>query len=95
MPGLPAGTVTFLFTDIEGSTRLLLQRLGDAYAEVLQHYELLRAAFRAHYGHEVGTEEGVKCRCRLIGREQGMGVSSDFRRRAVDAPARPRVHQRG
>jgi class 3 adenylate cyclase len=34
MPGLPTGTVTFLFTDIEGSTRLL-QQLKDAYAVVL------------------------------------------------------------
>jgi hypothetical protein len=42
---LPSGTVTFLFTDIEGSTRLL-QRLGDRYAEALaEHQQLLRAAF--------------------------------------------------
>ncbi len=34
MTGLPAGTVTLLFTDIEGSTQLL-QRLGDAYASLL------------------------------------------------------------
>ena len=46
MASLPTGTVTFLFTDIEGSTTLL-QRLGDRrYAEVLQeHQTLLRAAF--------------------------------------------------
>ena len=37
MPALPTGTVTFLFTDIEGSTTLL-QRLGDRlYAEVLEN----------------------------------------------------------
>ena len=44
---LPTGTVTFLFTDIEGSTRLL-HELGDAYAEALaDHRRLLRAsAFR-------------------------------------------------
>ena len=34
MPALPRGTVTFLFSDIERSTRLL-QRLGDRYADVL------------------------------------------------------------
>ena len=34
MPELPTGTVTFLFTDVEGSTRLL-QELGDEYAAVL------------------------------------------------------------
>jgi predicted ATPase/class 3 adenylate cyclase len=53
---LPEGTVTFLFTDIEGSTALL-QRLGDEYAEVLlTHRELLRSAFSSYGGHEVGTE---------------------------------------
>jgi predicted ATPase/class 3 adenylate cyclase/Tfp pilus assembly protein PilF len=53
---LPIGTVTFLFTDIEGSTHLL-QRLGDRYAEALgQHQVLLRAAFAAHGGNEVDTQ---------------------------------------
>ncbi len=57
MATLPAGTVTFLFTDIEGSTDLL-QRLGDSrYAEVLeQHGRLLRAVFRETGGHELGTQ---------------------------------------
>jgi class 3 adenylate cyclase len=45
---LPTGTVTFLFTDIEGSTKLL-QQLGDAYAQALgEHQALLRAAWVAH-----------------------------------------------
>ena len=53
---LPQGTVTFLFTDIEGSTRLL-QRLGDDYTDVLvAHQALLRAAFGRHGGHEFGTQ---------------------------------------
>jgi class 3 adenylate cyclase len=53
---LPTGTVTFLFTDIDGSTRLL-QQLGDRYADVLgQHQALLRAAFAAHSGVEVDTQ---------------------------------------
>lgn len=44
MPGLPTGTVTFLSTDIEGSTRLL-QQLGDRYTQVLAaHHRLLRTA---------------------------------------------------
>src|ERR687893_2917926 len=56
MAELPTGTVTLLFTDIEGSTRLL-QRLGERYAAVLgEHHALLRAAFQAHGGHEVNTE---------------------------------------
>jgi predicted ATPase len=53
---LPAGTVTFLFTDVEGSTRLL-HRLGDAYAEVLgEHRRVLRECFDRHGGVEVDTQ---------------------------------------
>ena len=56
MTELPTGTVAFLFTDIEGSTRLLA-RLRDRYAEVLaEHQRVLRAAFDAHDGREVHTE---------------------------------------
>jgi predicted ATPase len=53
---LPRGTVTFLFTDIEGSTRLLSE-LGERYANALaRHRRLLREAFRAHGGVEVDTQ---------------------------------------
>ena len=56
MPKLPAGTVTFLFTDVEGSTRLLGEH-GDAYADLLaEHRRLLRDAFTAHDGVEVDTQ---------------------------------------
>ena len=56
MAELPSGTVTFLFSDVEGSTRLLT-RLRGRYAEVLgEHQRLLRAAFDAHDGREVHTE---------------------------------------
>jgi class 3 adenylate cyclase len=56
VPDLPSGTVTFLFTDIEGSTRLLKQ-LRDRYAELLaDHQRLLREAFDAHDGREVDTQ---------------------------------------
>jgi class 3 adenylate cyclase len=53
---LPAGTVTFLFTDIEGSTRLL-QKLGDEYADLLaEHRRALREAFVRHGGVEMDTQ---------------------------------------
>ena len=56
MPDLPTGTVTLLFTDIEGSTRLL-QRLGERYAAVLRdHHRLLRLAFGAWDGVEVDNQ---------------------------------------
>src|SRR5881396_2820512 len=53
---LPHGTVTFLFTDIEGSTRLL-QELGDGYADVLvEHRRALRDTWQRHDGIEVDTQ---------------------------------------
>ena len=53
---LPRGTVTFLFTDIEGSTRLLRQ-LGDRYGEILDaHRRILRAAMADREGREVDTQ---------------------------------------
>src|SRR5512132_473878 len=56
MAELPTGTVAFLFTDVEGSTRLLT-RLRDRYADVLaEHQRLLRAAFSAYHGREVHSE---------------------------------------
>ncbi|TME47604.1 MAG: adenylate/guanylate cyclase domain-containing protein, partial [Chloroflexi bacterium] len=54
--GTPTGTVTFLFTDIEGSTRLL-QELGDEWDKVLEDQRrLMRAAITANHGLELGTE---------------------------------------
>ncbi len=56
MAELPTGTVTLLFTDIEGSTRLL-QRAGDSYSELLRaHRVLLRESFTRHSGVVVDTE---------------------------------------
>ena len=53
---LPSGTVTLLFTDIEGSTALLKQ-LRDRYGEVLaDHRRIMRAAFDAHGGREIDTQ---------------------------------------
>jgi len=56
MNELPTGTVTFLFTDIEGSTKLL-HELGDDYADALaEHRRVLREAFDRHGGVEVDTQ---------------------------------------
>ncbi len=56
MPDLPTGTVTLLFTDMEGSTRLL-QKLGERYATVLADCRrLMRTAFAQYNGHEVDTQ---------------------------------------
>jgi hypothetical protein len=54
---LPAGTVTFLFTDIEGSTRLLHELGAEEYAnQVAEHRRVLREAFEHHGGVEVDTQ---------------------------------------
>jgi predicted ATPase/class 3 adenylate cyclase len=54
---LPTGTVTFLFTDVEGSTRLLHELGGESYAEALaEHRRILRDAFAAKGGVEVDTQ---------------------------------------
>jgi class 3 adenylate cyclase len=56
MADLPTGTVTFLFTDIEGSTRLL-QALGQKYRAVQeQHAQIMRDAIKEDQGHEIRTE---------------------------------------
>ena len=55
-PPLPTGTVTFLFTDVEGSTRLV-HDLGDRWPPLLErHRTIIRAALAAHGGVEVQTE---------------------------------------
>src|SRR5213080_3205376 len=53
---LPTGTVTFFFSDIEGSTRLI-QQLGERYPDVLlAHHAIQREALAANGGHELRTE---------------------------------------
>jgi predicted ATPase/class 3 adenylate cyclase len=56
MPELLTGTVTFFFSDIEGSTRLLVSQSAGWTAILARHQELLRAAFAAGGGQEAGTE---------------------------------------
>jgi predicted ATPase len=57
MRHLPTGTVTFLFTDIAGSTRLLRELGDEAYAETLaEHRRVLRESFTLHGGVEVDTQ---------------------------------------
>src|SRR5438552_7969720 len=54
---LPSGTVTFLFTDVEGSTRLLHELGAEAFAEaLLEHRRVVRRAFASHGGVEVDTQ---------------------------------------
>ena len=54
---LPTGTITFLFTDVEGSTRLLREFGAEAYADALaEHRRTVREACEAEQGVEVDTQ---------------------------------------
>lgn len=55
VPELPSGTVTFLFTDIEGSTRLWEERPDEMRAALAQHDEILRSAIEGNHGYVFAT----------------------------------------
>jgi class 3 adenylate cyclase len=56
MTALPSGTVTFVFSDVEGSTGLL-KRLGESYGELIaEHRRIVRETFGAHDGVEIDTQ---------------------------------------
>jgi class 3 adenylate cyclase len=55
MPALPTGTVTIVFTDIEGSTRLWEQFPDAMHGAMARHDALLRQAVEAHNGHVIKT----------------------------------------
>ncbi len=79
MSELPSGTVTFLFTDIEGSTRLM-QELGDAYVQVqVDHHAILREAFRRRKGAELRTE-GDSFFCVFQSALEACGAAADAQR---------------
>jgi class 3 adenylate cyclase len=56
MAELPTGTLSFVFSDVEGSTRLLRQLREGYHAVLAEHQQLLRDAFGKHGGHEVDTQ---------------------------------------
>ena len=57
MPNLPSGTVTFVFSDIEGSTALLKELGDERYASLLAtHRRIVRETFGAHHGQEIDTQ---------------------------------------
>lgn len=85
MPELPRGTVTFLFSDIEGSTSLV-QKLGDGYGRLLgDHRQLLRVA--------VEDAGGVEVDCRADEFFGGFSGAQDAVRAAVSAQRALGLHQ--
>jgi predicted ATPase/class 3 adenylate cyclase len=86
----PQGTVTFLFTDIEGSTRLL-QALGDGYADVLaEHRRALREEFARYGGVEVGTE-GDSFFVAFAKASDALAAAAAAREALADGPIRVRM----
>ena len=82
---LPTGTVTFLFTDIEGSTTLL-REAGPAYGALLaEHRRLLRAAFAVHAGREVDTQ-GDSFFVAFTGPAQAAAAAADAQRALAAHP---------
>ncbi|MBP1705132.1 MAG: hypothetical protein H6Q36_871, partial [Chloroflexi bacterium] len=87
---LPAGEVTLLFTDIEGSTRLL-RELGPAYADVLAgHRRLIRGAVDAHGGVEVDTQ-GDAFFFAFARASDAVRAAVDAQRALAGGPARVRM----
>lgn len=59
---LPSGTATFIFTDVEGSTKLLHELGAEAYASTLaEHRQVIREACTAEGGAEVDTQGDARC----------------------------------
>jgi predicted ATPase/class 3 adenylate cyclase len=89
--GLPTGTVTFLFTDVEGSTKLLQELGQEAYADALaDHHAVLRDAFAAHGGVEVDTQ-GDAFFCVFASARDAVACASDAQERLATTPIRVRM----
>src|SRR5260221_12216589 len=87
---LPTGVVTLLFTDVEGSTRLL-DSLGDQYGEALhEHRRRLRVAFAEHEGVEVDTQ-GDAFFVAFARASDAVAAASDGQRALAGGPIRGRM----
>jgi predicted ATPase len=90
MADLPTGTVTLLFTDIEGSTRLLTAH-GEAYSAVLaEHRRELREAFARHHGVEVDTQ-GDAFFYAFASARDAIAAARDAQESMRDGPVRVRM----
>ena len=90
MPDLPSGTVTFLFSDIEGSTNLL-RELGDEYAAALgAHRDVVRAAFASYSGVEVDTQ-GDAFFAAFARASDAVAAAEEIQRELATGPVRVRI----
>jgi predicted ATPase len=91
MRELPSGTVTLLFTDVEGSTRLLDELGVEAYAAALaEHRRVLRAAFAAHGGVEVDTQ-GDAFFVVFVTAPSALAAAREVTERLASGPIRVRI----
>ena len=90
MRTLPTGTVTFLFSDVEGSTRLLTE-LGDRYEKALQqHRDRMREAFARHGGVEVDTQ-GDAFFCAFASAHDAVAAAEEAQRGLAGSAMRVRI----
>jgi predicted ATPase/class 3 adenylate cyclase len=88
---LPSGTVTFLFTDVEGSTNLLHELGAEVYATALaEHRRIVREAFDAHGGVEVDTQ-GDAFFIAFPTAPGALRAAEEARQRLGDGPIRVRM----
>jgi predicted ATPase/class 3 adenylate cyclase len=87
---LPSGTVTFVFTDVVGSTKLLHEH-GNAYADLLAaHRDVVRGALRLHAGVEVDTQ-GDAFFAAFARASDAVAAAAEIRDRLSDGPVRIRI----
>jgi DNA-binding NarL/FixJ family response regulator/class 3 adenylate cyclase len=87
---LPTGIVALLFTDVEGSTRLV-QELGDAYpAAMAEHRRLIREAVERHGGHEVDAR-GDETFVVFASTRDALHAAADAQRALAGQPLRVRM----
>ena len=90
VPELPTGTVTFMFTDIEGSTRLVHEH-GDAYAGLLdRHRRQVREAIAKHNGAEVDTQ-GDSFFCAFARAADAVAAAMSAQEALASGPVRIRI----
>src|SRR5436190_6224760 len=88
---LPSGTVTLLFTDIEGSTRLLHELEREEFDRLLgEHRRALREAFAAHDGIELRTE-GDSFFAAFQRANDAVGAAEQAQRSLSEGPMRIRI----
>jgi class 3 adenylate cyclase len=88
---LPSGTVTFLFTDVEGSTKLLHELGAERYGAALaRHRRVLREAFATHSGVEVDMQ-GDAFFVAFPAPSAALGAAADSQRALSDGPVRVRM----